>query len=42
MLVASGAVNVDGQIELRKSCKIRAGQVVKIGDLLIQVTAPPK
>jgi ribosome-associated protein len=42
MLVASGAVNVDGQIELRKSCKIRAGQAVRIGDLLIQVTASAK
>lgn len=27
-LVASGAVRVDGQVELRKTCKIRAGQRV--------------
>lgn len=27
-LVASGAVSVDGQVELRKTCKLRAGQVV--------------
>ncbi|MCU0755845.1 MAG: RNA-binding S4 domain-containing protein [Xanthomonadales bacterium] len=30
-LVASGAVTVDGQVELRKTAKIRAGQRVKIG-----------
>lgn len=28
LMVASGAVTVDGQVELRKTCKIRAGQVV--------------
>ena len=28
-LVASGAVRVDGAVELRKTCKIRAGQVVE-------------
>ncbi len=27
-LVASGAVLVDGNVELRKTCKIRSGQVV--------------
>lgn len=27
-LVASGAVVVDGKVELRKTCKIRSGQVV--------------
>lgn len=30
-LVASGAVRVDGQVELRKTAKIRAGQRVRIG-----------
>ncbi|HTM29259.1 MAG TPA: RNA-binding S4 domain-containing protein, partial [Rhodanobacter sp.] len=29
-IVASGAVHVDGAMELRKTCKIRAGQVVGI------------
>ncbi|MGQ4583010.1 RNA-binding S4 domain-containing protein [Lysobacter sp. F60174L2] len=29
-LVASGAVRVDGVTELRKTCKIRLGQVVSI------------
>lgn len=39
MLVASGAVSVDGKTELRKTCKIRAGQTVAFGDLRICVTA---
>jgi ribosome-associated protein len=38
-LVASGAVTVDGGVELRKTCKIRAGQVVRVGDIRIDVTA---
>ncbi|MGZ3236422.1 MAG: RNA-binding S4 domain-containing protein [Burkholderiaceae bacterium] len=37
MLVASGDVKVDGKVELRKTCKIRAGQVVRLGDLKINV-----
>jgi ribosome-associated protein len=36
-LVASGVVNVDGKQELRKTAKIRSGQVVKVGDVQIQV-----
>lgn len=39
MLVASGAVSVDGQVELRKTCKVRAGQVVTLGDIRISVLA---
>lgn len=39
MLVASGAVSVDDKVELRKTCKIRAGQVVTLGDVLIHVKA---
>lgn len=38
-LVVSGAVWVNGAAELRKTCKIRAGQVVCIGDIEIHVTA---
>ena len=38
-LVASGAVHVDGAVELRKTCKIRAGQVVEVGDARIEVVA---
>ena len=37
-LVASGAVFVDGVVELRKTCKIRAGQRVSIDDVAIDVT----
>jgi ribosome-associated protein len=39
MLVASGAVSVDGAVELRKTCKIRAQQVVTLGDLCIRIKA---
>jgi ribosome-associated protein len=39
MLVAAGEVKVDGEVELRKTCKIRAGQEVRIGDSRIQVLA---
>ena len=38
-LVASGAVTVDGQSELRKTCKIRAGQVVRLTGVEIRVRA---
>jgi ribosome-associated protein len=31
-IVASGAVTVDGEVELRKTCKIRAGQTVVVDD----------
>lgn len=37
VIVASGQVSVDGQVELRKACKIRAGQVVTLGDVRITV-----
>ena len=39
-LVASGVVSVDGQVELRKTCKIRSGQTVRIGNIRITVNAP--
>lgn len=38
-LVASGAVEVDGAVELRKRAKIRAGQAVRVGSVLITVRA---
>ena len=38
-LVASGAVQVDGAVELRKTCKIRDGQVVALDDIEIHVRA---
>ena len=37
VLVASGRVQVDGQSELRKTCRIRAGQTVAVGDNVIRV-----
>lgn len=39
MLVAQGDVAVDGKQELRKTCKIRAGQVVTLGQVRISVKA---
>ncbi len=36
-LVASGAVSVDGAVELRKTCKIRTGQRVSVGDTAIAI-----
>jgi ribosome-associated protein len=36
-LVASGVVSVDDSVELRKTAKIRAGQVVTLGDVEIKV-----
>lgn len=38
-IVASGAVSVDGAVELRKTCKIHAGQEVTLGDARINVRA---
>ena len=41
-IVATGAVKVDGVTELRKTCKIRAGQAVVIDDVEIHVLADPE
>jgi ribosome-associated protein len=38
-LVAEGVVSVDGQVELRKTAKIRAGQIVSLGEVQIRVLA---
>ncbi len=38
-LVADGVVKVDGVVELRKTHKIRAGQVAHMGDVEIRVLA---
>jgi len=38
-LVAEGGVSVDGSVELRKTCKIRVGQIVRAGDVEISVVA---
>jgi len=37
-LVASGAVRVDGRPESRKTAKIRAGQRVECGEVIIRVS----
>lgn len=37
VMVADGQVTVDGTLELRKRCKIRAGQVVVCGSNTITV-----
>lgn len=39
-LVAAGGVAVDGTVESRKTCKIRVGQTVTLGDVEIRVVAP--
>lgn len=39
-LIADGQVQVDGQTELRKTCKIRAGQEVRLGPACVKVLAP--
>ena len=39
-LVASGAVTVDGVVELRKTAKIRAGQAVALDGVEIRVRGP--
>ena len=37
LMVADGRVQVDGREELRKTCKIRAGQVVSLQGVRIRV-----
>ena len=41
-IVASGAVEVDGQVETRKTCKIQAGQKVVVADIEIHVLPAPE
>ena len=38
VLIAAGEVRVDGQLELRKTAKIRAGQVVEFAGQKVTVT----
>jgi ribosome-associated protein len=40
-MVAEGLVQVDGRDELRKTCKIRAGQVVAVTGTRVRVMADP-
>ncbi|MFO7604151.1 MAG: RNA-binding S4 domain-containing protein, partial [Gammaproteobacteria bacterium] len=39
LVIADGQVRVDGQVELRKRCKIRQGQQVQFSGQNILVTA---
>jgi ribosome-associated protein len=39
MMIAQGEVQVDAQVELRKTCKIRPGQRIDVGDTQITVVA---
>ena len=39
-MVAAGKVQVDGQLELRKTCKLRAGQVVSLAGVRVRIEAP--
>ncbi len=39
IVITEGKVKVDGQIELRKTCKIRHGQVVEYAGQQITVTS---
>ncbi len=36
-VIAAGEVKVDGQVELRKRCKIRSGQIVEYGTERLKV-----
>lgn len=40
MMIAEGGVQVDGREELRKTCKIRAGQVVNWRGSVVWVMPP--
>ncbi len=39
-LITAGEVTVDGQVELRKTAKMRAGQVVEFAGQRVRVRAP--
>ena len=38
-VIRDGQVLVDGEVELRKACKIRGGQQVQFGDTVINIIA---
>ena len=40
-MVAEGRVQVDGQTELRKTCKLRLGQVVSVAGARVRLVAEP-
>ena len=38
-MVADGKVQVNGQLELRKTCKLRAGHVVSVAAVRVRILA---
>ena len=42
MLISEGRVRVDGEVELRKACKIHAGQVVEMQGMRVRMHAPTR
>jgi len=38
LLISDGLVTVDGDVELRKSCKIRGGQIIELNGEQIAVS----
>lgn len=40
-MVAEGRIQVDGRDELRKTCKLRAGQVVSLAGARVRVVGEP-
>ena len=42
VLISEGRVRVDGDVELRKACKIHAGQVVEVQGARIRMHAPTR
>lgn len=39
-MILAGQVQVDGQVELRRGCKLRAGHQVQVGASLVLVQPP--
>jgi ribosome-associated protein len=39
-MVADGRVQIDGELELRKTCKVRAGQEVAVRGAVVRIHAP--
>jgi ribosome-associated protein len=42
VLIASGGVRVNGATETRRGRKLRAGDEVAVGDVVVRVAAPSK
>lgn len=40
-MIAAGEVRVDGEVELRRGCKLRAGQLVSLAGVRIRLHPPP-